>query len=156
MSGCPLEPDVLRAAAAPPSGSLREHIETCHECRAAAAVAPSLARLASIDLRQRPLPDPSVLWLKARIVRGSTAASRAARPLNTVQVVAHAVVAGGWAGLLTWNWPALRAWMSSLAPGRFAGGPAEGASLSLTFFGLVLVLVTVTILLAMYTIAAEE
>ncbi|HSP33843.1 MAG TPA: hypothetical protein VLU46_05955, partial [Thermoanaerobaculia bacterium] len=62
--------------------SLREHVPTCADCSAAVAAAPFMRRISRIDARQRRLPDPAVLWLKAQLLRTTAIVDRAMRPLN--------------------------------------------------------------------------
>src|SRR5204863_9763065 len=122
MSGCPMEQDVVRAAAmeAWPQ-ALREHVQSCDDCSAAAAVAPWMQSFADLDLRDRPLPDPAVLWLKAQLLRGSATVDRASRPLARLQIAAYLIVAAGWAALLTAKWRVLEAWLHGFTPtGMFA------------------------------------
>src|SRR6266851_5654314 len=101
MNGCPMERDVIRASAndAWPE-ALKAHITTCEECAAAAEVSGWMQSFAEIDLRDRPLPDPSVLWLKAHLLRSSAAVERASRPITNLQIAAYLLLAAGWAALL--------------------------------------------------------
>ena len=154
---CRYEPQVRRAAAEQRwTDALREHVETCADCASAAAAAPFMTRFARIDERQKTLPDPSVVWLKAQIFRGSVAADRAARPLNILQMIAYIVVAGGWAAVLTWKWADLQHWLMSYTPVAIVQNMSRSATLSTTFLLTVVVLATMTVMLALHTILAEE
>jgi len=131
----------------------------CEECEAAAAVSGWMTDFARMDDREHILPDPAVVWLKAQVMRGSVGIERAARPMTLVQMGAYFVVAAGWAAMLTWKWSALVAWFETLRPSRFLVGGAVGvdaASLTLPFFAIVLVLSSLTIMLAMHGILAED
>ena len=75
-----------------------------------------MSRFARISDREHILPDPSVVWLKAKLLQGTVDVGRVSRPLDIVQMLAYFVVAGGWAGLLTWRWNAVEAWMRSFTP----------------------------------------
>jgi hypothetical protein len=137
--------------------ALREHVKTCEECAMASLAAPFMARYARADERRHKLPDPSVVWLKAQLLGGIAVADRVARPLNVMQMVAYLVVAAGWATLLTWKWNDLQRWAVSLTPSGMAEGLAgSGASLSISVLGVLVMLATVTVVLAFHTILAEE
>jgi hypothetical protein len=98
-----------------------------------------------------------VLWLKAKLLQGTVDVSRASRPLDIVQMLAYFVVAGGWAGLLTWRWNAVEAWMRSFTPsGLLTTAATRAGSLSMSFFAMVFVLASMTVMLALHTILAEE
>jgi hypothetical protein len=164
MSGvCRLERDVIRAAAEDRwSDSLRRHADECPDCAAAASVSPWMRGLARTDERTHILPDPAVVWLKAQLLRGTAVIDRAARPMAISQLIAYMTVAAGWAALLTWKWNALQTWLQNLTPGGFvasASGSASqsgAASLTASFFTLIIALSSVTVMLALHTILAEE
>jgi hypothetical protein len=156
--GCRYEPDVLRAAEEDRwTDSLRRHLTECDECIATASVAPWMSRFARISDRDHILPDPSVVWLKAKLLQGTVDVGRASRPLDIVQMLAYFVVAGGWAGLLTWRWNAVEAWIRSFTPaGLLTTAATRTGSLSMSFFAMVFVLASMTVMLALHTILAEE
>jgi hypothetical protein len=155
---CGFESDVLRAIEEDRwTDSLRDHLTTCEECVAAMLVAPWMGRFAKMSDREHILPDPSVVWLKAKLLQGSVEAARVSRPLDIAQIFAYFVVAGGWAALLTWRWDALMAWGTSLTPaGIVATAASRAPSLSLSFFAAVIMLASITGMLALHTILAEE
>lgn len=155
---CRHEPHVLRAANEDRwTDALRDHVKTCQDCAIAALTAPFMRRLARVDERQKKLPDPSVVWLKAQLLAGSAAADRIARPLNIAQMFAYGVVAAGWAALLTWKWSDLQRWLATLTPSGVAQGlSGSGAGLSGSVLMMLVVLSTVTVVLAFHTILAEE
>lgn len=154
---CRYEHDVLRAARDErwPEG-LRQHLLECDDCVAAASVAPWMTRFARMGDREHPLPDPAVVFLKARLLQGTADAARVSRPITVIQMVAYLVVAGGWAALLTWKWDAVAAWLRGFTPTGLVQNAAGGGSLSMSFFALVLVLASMTVTLALHTIMAEE
>jgi putative intracellular protease/amidase len=161
MTGaCRHEQDVLRAAAEDRwTETLRRHLTECDECVATAAAAPWMSRFARISDREHILPDPSVVWLKAKLLQGTVDAVRVARPLDMAQIFAYIVVAGGWAGLLTWRWDAVAAWLRSFTPSGLvttAAAVSGSGSLSMSFFAMVFVLASMTVMLALHTILAEE
>ena len=154
---CRYERDVLRATEEDRwTDALRAHVGQCEECAAAMSVAPWIDRFAAIETREHPLPDPAVVYLKAQVLRGNVAVERAARPMRMFHFVAYFLVAAGWAGLLTWKWDALQQWLLSFSPAHALAGAANGPQLSVTFFLAVLVLSSMTIVLALHTIVAEE
>jgi hypothetical protein len=155
---CRLEADVVRAAEEGAwTDALRRHAAECADCEAAAAVARWMRDFSRVDEREHILPDPAVLWLKSQILRGTAGMERAAKPMTMVQIAAYLLVAGGWTALLTWRWDALNRWFENLNPAEALTNSAAGAaSLSATFFLCVLVLSSITIVVAMHTILAEE
>ena len=154
---CRHEPHVIRAVVEDQwTDALREHVASCASCAAAAAAAPFMKRLAQVDERQRKLPDPAVVWLKAQLLRGGALAERAARPLTIVQIVAYIVVAAGWASVLTWKWADLQQWILRFTPSGMVQGMAHSTSLSIAFLLMVVVLASMTVMLALHTILAED
>lgn len=136
--------------------SLRAHVASCDDCAAAMTVGPWMDRFAAVETRERPLPDPSVVWLKARVMGGSVAVERVAGPMRAFHFVAYFFVAAGWATLLTWKWTLLRQWLLGFSPAHALAGAVSGTQLSMTFFLLIFVLSSMTIVLALHTILAEE
>lgn len=160
MNGCAHERHVLEAAESGRwSESLRGHVASCEACEAAASVASWMSDLARQDDREHILPDPSVVWLKAQLLRQHAAVEQASKPMNALQIAAYVIVAAGWAALLTWKWAAVEEWMLTFSPRYLLSGAAlhgGTSSLSMTFFAIVIVLSSVTVMLALHTIVAEE
>ena len=160
MTACRFEPDVLRAASSGDwSESLRAHVTTCADCAAAAEAGPWMESFARIDDREHILPDPAVLWLKAKLLQSNAVIERATLPITRLQIAAYLSVAACWAALLTWKWAAIQAWVNSLSPGHMimvSAGAQATASLSMSFFAGIVVLSSATVFLAMHTILAEE
>ena len=124
-----------------------------------AEVAAWMQQFAAIDDRRHRLPDPSAMWVKARLMQSTAAAERASRPITTAQIAAYLIVAAGWAALLTWKWSALQAWINSFTPSHLllgVAGAQTAASLSITLLGTLIALSSVTVILALHTILAEE
>jgi hypothetical protein len=154
MNACRREADVLRAARDDRwTDNLRSHLAECEDCAMTASVAPWMTSFARVGDREHLLPDPSIVWLKAKLLQGTAEANRATRPLTIAQMVSYVIVAGGWAAVLTWKWEAIAKWMTGLTP---AGMITNAASLSLSFFAVVFVLASMTVMLALHTILAEE
>lgn len=157
---CPFEPNVIAAAESGTwSEALRAHTRSCEDCAAAAEVGTWMLDFARRDDREHILPDPSVLWLKAKLLGSSAAVERAALPITRSLIAAYLVIAAGWAALLTWKWSALLAWMTALNPGRIAAGAtgtAGSATLSMTVLVTLVLLASATVMLAFHMILAEE
>ncbi len=117
-----------------------------------------MKQFAAIDDREHRLPDPSVIWLKARVLQAARDVERASRPITAVQIASYAIVAACWAALLMWKWTALQAWLSGFTPSSVLLGAtgAQSASLSLTFFVTLVVLASITVMVTMQSILLEE
>ena len=105
------------------------------------------------------LPEPNSLWVKAKLLQSVVAAERAAGPITRAQIAAYVIVASGWAALVTWKWTVLQAWINSFTPTHIimgAAGAQTVQSLSVTFLMALIVLASVTVILAFHTILAEE
>ncbi len=154
---CRHEAEVLRAARQDRwTDSLRSHVEECPDCSAAASVAPWVDQFSRIGDREHMLPDPALIWLKAKLLQGSVEAARAARPLNAIQFLAYGTVAAGWAALLTWKWSAVELWLRGFTPTGLVQTAARAESLSVPFIAMLMVLASFTVMLALHTILAED
>jgi hypothetical protein len=154
---CRFEPNVLRAVRFDEwTEALRRHVPACEECTAAMTVGPWMRSFAAAPDIDRVLPNPSILWIKAQILQRDAAVERVATPLNSMQIAAYLLVGACWAALLTWKWKTLQAWFTSFTPSSLVTGAAAGSSLSLSFMILCVGLASVTVMLAMHTILAEE
>jgi hypothetical protein len=157
MTACRWEADVLRAAREDRwPDNLRRHLAECDDCTAAASIAPWMATFANIDVRQYRLPDPSIVWLKARLLQGTVDAARVARPLNVAQLIAYVVVAGGWAAVMMWKWSDFEAWLRNVTPADVIVATSSAPSVSMSFLGTLFVLASMTVMLALHTIMAED
>jgi hypothetical protein len=161
-AACRLEPDVIRAAATGEwTPSLRNHAASCADCGAAAEVGPWMQEFASVDDREHILPDPAVLWLKAKLMQSNSMMHRVALPITRLQIGAYLAVAACWAALLTFKWPAIQSWVNGLTPSHVilasaSNAQAAAASISISLMAVVLVLSSATVFLAMHTILAED
>jgi len=158
VSACRFEAQIVEAAERDQwTTLLREHLTECDDCIAAASVAPWMRRFAHTGDREHRLPDPSIVYLKAKLVQGGRDVRRVSRPMDVVQMLSYLIVAGGWASLLTWKWKAVELWIRSFTPsGILLQQSARTDSLSMSFFAMVLVLASITVMLALHTIMAEE
>jgi len=131
--------------------SLGAHFDSCEHCREIAAATGWMATLAG-DARSDPaLPDPGLIWLRARIEEIQQVDERAQRPLDIAHIAALVVVAVGAVGLLVressplreW-WPELQAALPeiqiALAPVDLGSAGVLTAGLGLTLFALLLFL----------------
>ncbi|HYC61534.1 MAG TPA: hypothetical protein VEK79_18410 [Thermoanaerobaculia bacterium] len=156
-AACRYESEIIRAAEEDRwTDALREHLRGCDDCVAAASAAPWMDRFAHISDREHILPDPSVVWLKAKLLQTTADANRASRPIDTVQMIAYAIVAAGWAGLVMWRWDDIERWVRSFSPTGLIESAARAEQVSLSFFGMVFVLASMTVMLALHTILAED
>ena len=131
--------------------SLKSHLDSCEHCRGISATAGWMATLAGDGLRDPALPDPGLIWLRARIEEVQRAEERAQRPLEIAHAATLVVGTVGAVGLLAWEssplqklWPKLQA---TLAAGRFdlthldlASPAMSTVALSLIVFALLLLL----------------
>lgn len=154
---CRFERDTIGAAKSGQwTESLRAHVASCEDCTATASVAAWMDRLGRTDERTQKLPDPSVVWLKSQILRGSAAAERVSRPVTIAQVLAYVFVAAGWAGFLSWKWEFVRRWMNGFSTEHFAVQAASTSGVSLGMLLTLFMLSSITVLVALHTILAEE
>ena len=158
---CPFELDVIKIQdPARWPETLTRHVGECEVCSAAAAVGPWMHRFAQTPDRAHTLPDPALVWLKAQFLKNTIAADRASRPMTAVQIAAYLIVGGAWATLVTMKWESLQAWYLNLNPTSWLSGNvatgAGSATLSLGFFVSVFMLASVTIILALHTVLAED
>ena len=148
---CRNETLVMRAAAENRwTDALRAHAATCPDCAAAASVAPFMTEFAERNVRTRALPDSRVIWVKAQLFGGSSAADRATRPISIAQIGSYIAVAAAWAALMMWKWPSIQSWFDGAVTGHPTAVPL--APLLVIAVGLV----STTLMLAMHTILAEE
>jgi len=154
---CRFERDTIAAAKSNQwTDTLRVHVSSCEDCSATASVASWMDRIGRTDERQHKLPDPSVVWLKSQILRGTAAAERVSRPVTIVQVLAYFVVAAGWAGFLNWKWTIVQGWMRGVSAQHIAVNAASTGGVSLGMLVTLFLLSSITVVVALHTILAEE
>ena len=78
---------------------LEEHYRDCPSCREAGQVSEWVSSLA-IPLNKTPLPDPDLLWIRARISAREKAANRLLWTSTFRQTVQHGFVSAGAAWLV--------------------------------------------------------
>jgi hypothetical protein len=154
---CRFEPQILRAAQEDRwTDALRAHLGECDSCVAAMSVAPWMTSFARMSDREHILPDPSLVWLKAKLLQNTVEVNRISRPLDVAQMIAYTIIAAGWATALLWKWDAIEAWLHSFTPSGMVASASGAQSLSISFFAIIFVLASMTVMLAMHTILAEE
>ena len=98
--GCPQEAGVLRAKRMDQwDDTLEAHAAECPACGEVALVSDSLHTIALEAEGRKRLPDPYLVWLKARLIERQVASQRTAKPLDMAEVLGQCVVAvvlGGW------------------------------------------------------------
>ncbi len=84
VDSCPKSDAVVQAARSNNwPDSLRAHIERCQSCRETCRVACWMARMAArLESIPGELPDPELMWLRAKINRRSQLPARALLPLK--------------------------------------------------------------------------
>ncbi len=91
--------------------SLRIHIERCESCRETSRVASWMARMAaSLESIPGELPDPELIWLKAKINKRSQLPTRALLPLKAGNLFGAAGLSLLLATVPTSAWGRFQAW----------------------------------------------
>ncbi len=104
---------VAAAEGGAPDPAVQAHLASCPSCREAAAVAQSLAMLATTAGEPHALPDPGVIWWKAQLLRRWEAERIVAAPIERMR---RAEIGAGLVSLavfLVWQWSGLT-WLFSL------------------------------------------
>ncbi|MXY29752.1 MAG: hypothetical protein F4Y48_00895 [Gammaproteobacteria bacterium] len=112
---CPREEAVLKAARAGGwSDELAAHVARCDSCREASTAIRWMIELGqTVDSGPASLPDPHLIWLKARIRRRSGASWRTLLPI-LIACGASAIGLGMIVAPLPGNaWRSLREWLAS-------------------------------------------
>ena len=103
------------------SESLDKHLESCPTCSNARSVDQFLHFAAQDQPDLTRLPDPSMIWWKARNLAKESQIARATLPIRILERAAFVVGAVGAASGLMLIWPAVRSgtatWLSSMAAG---------------------------------------
>jgi hypothetical protein len=86
------------------SGSLSEHLAECDVC-AKLATARLIADVHSNDLEAANIPSAGQVWWRAQVRARAEARRAAERPMQIVQAVSAACVAGALAAGIGWAWP---------------------------------------------------
>ena len=112
---CPRGKSVVRAAR---TGRWRDelttHVAKCDACRESARVARWMFELAeAVDPGPDSLPDPHLVWLKARIRRRSQRSRRALLPIRIASVLSAIGLGALLALLPRETWRSVQGWLAS-------------------------------------------
>ena len=114
--GCPQEASVLTAARTGQwDEALEAHAAACPACGEVALVSGSLRTFALETDGHNRLPDPYLVWLKAKLTERQVASQRASKPWDMAEALGQFVVAVALAGWLVVEW-------SSIYPGTSGMG----------------------------------
>ena len=147
---CPGAESVFEAArGGRSSDELTAHVARCDSCRESSTAIRWMIELGqTVDSGTGPLPDPGLIWLKARIRKRSEESWRTLLPIG----IACGASAIGWgailAGLPTEAWRSLQEWLTSAGipgwelPSLASPGPLAIAWLPATILLVFLLLFT--------------
>jgi hypothetical protein len=125
MSTCTFEEAVVSAMhSGTLSPELHEHAVSCPVCSDAVLVAEYLQdQAALIATSDRPLPDPGLIWWRARIEARKEAGKRATRAITIMQSVSLGIGSVITLGAAYWAWPVLSRWLGALIPRSLPTAP---------------------------------
>lgn len=151
-NGCEREIELAAALrAGDVSEELRDHARSCPDCAAAARLAVWMNRLAASG--DAPVvPDPMIVRLKAQLLGQTPADQKILQPIHLLQRAAFALIALGWAGLLTWKWDAI----TGFSLDRMFIGAISGAALSPAVLASVAALGCATVIVTVHAALAGE
>jgi hypothetical protein len=155
---CVHEQSVVEAAKSGQwSEPLRSHFAGCALCQESLQVSTWMQDFAETADEARELPDPRLIWLKARLAQRQAAAAEALRPLEFFNRVAYTVVGLLLVASLVMKWPHIEAWQRHLNSSSAAVfGPSGLASLFVPLASLTLGLLSLAALFAVYAVFVKE
>ncbi len=116
---CPQEARVLRAARTGQwDDALEAHAAACPACGEAALVSGSLRTFALETENRNRLPDPYLVWLKAKLTERQVASQRASKPWDMAEALGQCVVAVALAGWLVVELPSVYQGLAEWMPVR--------------------------------------
>lgn len=96
------------------SDELAAHLAECISCRESGSLVRWLTELAErVDAECTPLPDPRVVWLKARFPGRSRDLERVLLPIRIASALAAAGLGAALAHLGTRGWSSMGEWLAS-------------------------------------------
>ncbi len=112
VSSCPKSNEVMQAVRSDNwPESLQAHVKTCECCRETSQVASYLTEMAaSQESLSGELPDPELIWLKAKISRRSQLPARALLPLKAGGLFGAAGLGLLFAAIPESVWHRIQAW----------------------------------------------
>lgn len=134
------------------SEDLRAHAGRCEACAETLLVASFMNKEAA-SIPAAPLPDPEVIWARARAANKLEAARRAVRPIAWMEKAAGFICGAGAVALLIAKWQTAKGVF-----GSFASLPGALSPESFSFqpdFTLILMLVTLPLLLIVSVFSAS-
>ena len=115
--GCPQEASVSRAARTGQwDDALEAHAAACPACAEAVLISNSLRAIALDTEDHKPLPDPYLVWLKAKLTERQVASQRAAKPWDLAEALGQCVVGVVLAGWLLAEWPSIQQQLTEWMP----------------------------------------
>jgi hypothetical protein len=116
---CELEPEILRATnAAGISDTVRQHLAECELCRHTVAADVWMKEMAAQPVTEKPLPDPTLIWLKSQLLQSEGALFHLGQSTSFLHSVGFGLIAFAWAILLSWKWAAIDTFLRNFdAPG---------------------------------------
>jgi hypothetical protein len=115
LSNCPLEAEALKAVRTEMwEDALTAHVAGCAACKEIVRASHWMQALANGSQKAHSLPDPSLLWWRARLSAKQAQVERAQEMLEWVEIVAATVIVAGLAGWIGWNWLAIQSTLTSL------------------------------------------
>lgn len=137
---CQQESQILRdSRESPLSPQAQEHVAICESCAAALQVDRMLHMEADRDLSIDRLPDPALVWWRARQQSRLHQTERATLPIQIAERLALAVGALGLVIGLFLTWPMMQVhldqWLGSWARSLWQALPLDASSLILALTG---------------------
>ena len=95
------------------SDEIAAHVAKCVSCRQSSRVVRWMIELAeTVDSGAGPLPDPELIWLKARILRRSQGPRRALLPIRIASVLSVLGLGAVLASLPREGWSTIPEWLA--------------------------------------------
>ena len=131
----------------------RAHLGACRECREFGRVI-RFMNLLSTETAEA--PDPHVVWLKAQLLRTRHRTEQVASTLTRIQQWVWALVGVAWAIAVGAKWDVISGWMEDFDLSTVVISSATGSGLSLSYLLFVGALMSITLMLAIHQMFAEE
>ena len=121
--GCPQEASGARATRTGQwDDALEAHATACPACGEAVLVSNSLRAIALETEDHKPLPDPYLVWLKAKLTERQVASQRASKPWDLAEALGQGVVAVVLTGWLLAEWPLIQQRLTEWIPVHWQDG----------------------------------
>ena len=156
--GCPQEASVSKATRTGQwDDALEEHAATCPVCSEVALISDSLRTIALETEDHKPLPDPYLVWLKAKLTECQAASLRRSKPWDLAEALGQCVMGVVLAVWLWSEWPSIYQRFAEWMPARALGdwspawsllSPSTGFPPSLVFWTVIGLVCFVTLMVA--------